>query len=81
MAMEQSQWRRAMECVNEDETKYALLFESIHEILSKQPTVDYVLQSSKHPIENIKLAVFDMDFTLIQAQVMDEIAYAMGIGP
>ena len=70
-----------MERVNEDETKYTLPLKSIHEILSKQPKMDYVLQSSKQPIENIKLAVFDMDSTLIQAEVMDEIAYVMGIGP
>jgi len=70
-----------MQRVKKHETKYTLLLESIQEILSKQPTVDYVLQSSQQPIENIKLAVFDMDSTLIQAEVMDELAYAMGIGP
>ena len=48
---------------------------------SKQHSGDYVLQSSQQPIPTIKLAVFDMDSTLIQAEVMDELAYSMGIGP
>ena len=49
--------------------------------LSKKNQLDYVIQSSALPIEKIKLAVFDMDSTLIQAEVMDELAYVMGIGP
>lgn len=48
---------------------------------SKQSQFDYVLQSADKPIQKIKLAVFDMDSTLIQAEVMDELAYAKGIGP
>ena len=48
---------------------------------SKNHTLDYVLQSSGTPIQKIKLAVFDMDSTLIQAEVMDELAYVKGIGP
>ena len=48
---------------------------------SQQHSGDYVLQSSQQPIPTIKLAVFDMDSTLIQAEVMDELAYSMGIGP
>lgn len=42
--------------------------------------IDYVLQSNNDPIQRIKLAVFDMDSTLIQAEVMDEIAYVAGVG-
>ena len=49
--------------------------------LSKKNQLDYVIQSSALPIEKIKLAVFDMDSTLIKAEVMDELAYVMGIGP
>lgn len=48
---------------------------------SKQSQFDYVLQSADKPIQKIKLAVFDMDSTLIQAEVMDELAYTKGIGP
>jgi hypothetical protein len=48
---------------------------------SKQSQFDYVLQSANKPIQKIKLAVFDMDSTLIQAEVMDELAYTKGIGP
>jgi len=55
--------------------------EAMLENLSKQQKLDYVLQSSEQPIQKIKLAVFDMDSTLIQAEVMDELAYVMGIGP
>jgi len=47
----------------------------------EQQKLDYVLQSSEQPMQKIKLAVFDMDSTLIQAEVMDELAYAAGIGP
>lgn len=42
--------------------------------------IDFVLQTSALPLKDIKLAVFDMDSTLIQAEVMDELAYAFGIG-
>ena len=49
--------------------------------LAKQKQLDYVLQSSALPLQKIKLAVFDMDSTLIQAEVMDELAYVKGIGP
>jgi len=49
--------------------------------LRAQGELDYLLQSSTTPLPNIKLAVFDMDSTLIQAEVMDELAYASGIGP
>jgi phosphoserine phosphatase len=65
--------KNASECV--------LGLEAILEKLSKQKSLDYVLQSSVQPIQKIKLAVFDMDSTLIQAEVMDELAYVMGIGP
>ena len=72
-AVHQWQWNSSPECV--------LDLEVILQKLSKQQKLDYVLQSSQQPIQKIKLAVFDMDSTLIQAEVMDELAYAMGIGP
>lgn len=56
-------------------------FEKVRQHLSMLHSMDFVLQSSAQPIQKIKLAVFDMDSTLIQAEVMDELAYAMGIGP
>jgi len=65
--------KNALECV--------LALEAVLKKQSKQQALDYVLQSSEQPIEKIKLAVFDMDSTLIQAEVMDELAYVMGIGP
>jgi phosphoserine phosphatase len=49
--------------------------------LSKQQKLDYVIQTSEQPIQKIKLAVFDMDSTLIQAEVMDELAHVWGVGP
>ncbi len=54
---------------------------SLRHSLSELSSIDYVLQSSTQAIQKIKLAVFDMDSTLIQAEVMDELAFAMGIGP
>ena len=65
--------KNAPECV--------LGLETVLEKRSKQQTLDYILQSSEQPIQKIKLAVFDMDSTLIQAEVMDELAYVMGVGP
>jgi phosphoserine phosphatase len=49
--------------------------------MREQGELDYTMQTSATPIPEIKLAVFDMDSTLIQAEVMDELAYAVGIGP
>ncbi|MDP6968564.1 MAG: phosphoserine phosphatase SerB [Gammaproteobacteria bacterium] len=45
----------------------------------QQGLADYVLYEGQQA-PSIKLAVFDMDSTLIQAEVMDELAYAAGIG-
>ncbi|ADZ90459.1 phosphoserine phosphatase SerB [Marinomonas mediterranea] len=42
--------------------------------------IDHVLQLATHTIEDAGLAVFDMDSTLIKAEVMDELAVEMGIG-
>ncbi|TDO96420.1 phosphoserine phosphatase SerB [Marinomonas balearica] len=42
--------------------------------------IDHVLQTHQHSIEDAGLAVFDMDSTLIKAEVMDELAVEMGIG-
>ncbi len=44
-----------------------------------QGLVDYVIYEAPQA-PDIKLAVFDMDSTLIQAEVMDQLAYAAGIG-
>jgi len=49
--------------------------------MREQGELDYTWQTSNTPIAQIKLAVFDMDSTLIQAEVMDELAYVAGIGP
>jgi len=45
----------------------------------QQGVADYVLYEGPQA-PHIKLAVFDMDSTLIQAEVMDQIAYSAGIG-
>ena len=45
----------------------------------QQGLADYVLYEGEQAPE-IKLAVFDMDSTLIQAEVMDQIAFTAGIG-
>jgi phosphoserine phosphatase len=45
----------------------------------QQGLADYVLYEGAQAPQ-IKLAVFDMDSTLIQAEVMDQLAYAAGIG-
>jgi phosphoserine phosphatase len=63
------------------EGSFILSLKAILQNLCQQQNIDYVLQCSEQPIQKIKLAVFDMDSTLIQAEVMDELAYAMGIGP
>ena len=69
------QWHRntAFECV--------LDIEVLLQKLSKQQKLDYMLQSSQQPVQKIKLVVFDMDSTLISAEVMDELAFTMGICP
>jgi len=61
-----------------------VLRHSVNSLLNpmrEQGEVDYTWQTSNTPIDQIKLAVFDMDSTLIQAEVMDELAYVAGIGP
>lgn len=42
--------------------------------------IDHIFQSSTPKISEPGLAVFDMDSTLIKAEVMDELAVEMGIG-
>ena len=42
--------------------------------------VDANLQHAEDRISNIKLAVFDMDSTLIQCEVIDELAKQAGVG-
>jgi phosphoserine phosphatase len=42
--------------------------------------VDANLHSAKEPAADIKLAVFDMDSTLIQCEVIDELAKHAGVG-
>ena len=79
----QWQWKTSAgsDAMGKNASECVLGLEAILEKLSKQQKLDYVLQSSEQPIQKIKLAVFDMDSTLIQAEVMDELAYVMGIGP
>lgn len=48
--------------------------------LSDATGIDHVLQRSTPNIRQRGLAVFDMDSTLIKAEVMDELAVEMGIG-
>ena len=79
----QWQWKTSAdpEAMGNNASECVLGLEAMLKKLSKQQNLDYVLQSSEQPIQKIKLAVFDMDSTLIQAEVMDELAYVMGIGP
>ena len=58
------------------------LEDAISELLAldmQQGLADYILYAGEQA-PSIKLAVFDMDSTLIQAEVMDELAYEAGIG-
>lgn len=48
--------------------------------LADQTGIDHVLQTATPDIRKMGLAVFDMDSTLIKAEVMDELAVEMGIG-
>ena len=48
--------------------------------LADETGVDHVLQLNTPDIKVAGLAVFDMDSTLIKAEVMDELAVEMGIG-
>ena len=86
-AVHQWQWHSlgAADAVSEDAAEDAtdpnLALKVALDSWSQQHSGDYVLQSLQQPIPTIKLAVFDMDSTLIQAEVMDELAYRMGIGP
>ena len=79
----QWQWKTSAgpDAMGNNTSECVIGLEAVLEKLSKQQNLDYVLQSSEQPIQKIKLAVFDMDSTLIQAEVMDELAYVMGIGP
>lgn len=48
--------------------------------LADETGIDHVLQPATPDIHKVGLAVFDMDSTLIKAEVMDELAVEMGIG-
>ncbi|WP_191602591.1 phosphoserine phosphatase SerB [Marinomonas algicola] len=48
--------------------------------LSDSTNIDHVYQSKSIDITQAGVAVFDMDSTLIQAEVMDELAVEFGIG-
>lgn len=48
--------------------------------LADETGIDHVLQQTTPDIRKLGLAVFDMDSTLIKAEVMDELAVEMGIG-
>jgi phosphoserine phosphatase len=80
-AVHQWQWSSNIAADGGDEDTRAAALKGLLQTWSQQHTADYVLQSSQQPMQKIKLAVFDMDSTLIQAEVMDELAYTMGIGP
>ena len=62
------------ECQNYSAFKEALL------AVSKENQFDGFFQSSQHFHTEWKLACFDMDSTLIQCEVIDELAKAWGIG-
>ena len=47
---------------------------------SDDTQIDHIYQSSTLDIRQACVAVFDMDSTLIKAEVMDELAIEMGIG-
>lgn len=49
-------------------------------ILANQTGIDHIYQSSRIDIRAPGVAVFDMDSTLIKAEVMDELAVEAGIG-
>lgn len=82
-AVHQWQWTSSdgAKRLTNNPSKCVFTLEEMLTQLSKKNQLDYVIQSSALPIEKIKLAVFDMDSTLIKAEVMDELAYVMGIGP
>ncbi|MGO2355639.1 MAG: phosphoserine phosphatase SerB [Marinomonas foliarum] len=48
--------------------------------LSNETGIDHIYQSTMVDIHNAGVAVFDMDSTLIKAEVMDELAVDAGIG-
>jgi len=48
--------------------------------LSDETSIDHIYQSSMLDINKAGVAVFDMDSTLIKAEVMDELAVDAGIG-
>ena len=48
--------------------------------LADDTKIDHILQASQPLLSQPGLAVFDMDSTLIKAEVMDELAVEMGIG-
>jgi len=48
--------------------------------LSHTSDMDLALRSASHDYRHFKLAVFDMDSTLIEAEVIDELAREMGVG-
>jgi len=47
--------------------------------LAEQQSIDWVYQEDSSARENYRLAVFDMDSTLIQAEVIDELAREAGV--
>jgi len=69
------QWQMAAAVPEDTKAKLASLLASDKE----QGVTDYVLYEGEQAPE-IKLAVFDMDSTLIQAEVMDQLAFTAGIG-
>ncbi len=48
--------------------------------LSHRDAMDLAVRTENHDYHHFKLAVFDMDSTLIEAEVIDELAREMGVG-
>jgi phosphoserine phosphatase len=48
--------------------------------LSHRSAMDLAIRAASHDYRHFRLAVFDMDSTLIEAEVIDELAKEMGIG-
>lgn len=48
--------------------------------LSRSSAMDLALRAESHDFHHFRLAVFDMDSTLIEAEVIDELAKEIGVG-
>ena len=71
-------WRYDLSTPIEDGKHNSLRLELL--ALADTTKIDHILQTSQPLLSKPGLAVFDMDSTLIKAEVMDELAVEMGIG-